>query len=103
MRGNFLISSNETFAEPNIYAEKSSLLLEWLLLVGVGKEQFSIREVANETNVSIGQVQKVFGVLTMNGCLVTVGIRTAKKFTVKKPHLLLKIMSPLRCYLYALQ
>lgn len=90
MKGQLLIGSNTAFAEPNIYADKSSLVLEWLLLVGVAREQFSIREVAAETGISLGQVQKVVGVLTMNGCLQAVGIRTAKKFVVKKPQVLFK-------------
>lgn len=90
MKGKYLIGSNTVLAEPNIYADKSSLVLEWLLLIGVEKEQFSIRELVNDTGISLGQVQKVFGVLTMNGCLQTEGLRTAKKFMIKKPQILLK-------------
>jgi len=91
MKGKFLMAgSNQVFAEPNIYADKSSLVLEWLLLEAVEREQFSVREVVNATGVSLGQVQKVFGVLVMNGFIQTIGLRTAKKFTLKKPQLLLK-------------
>src|ERR1700722_15443977 len=90
MKGRFLIGSNTAFGEPNIYADKSSLVLEWLLFIGIEKEQFSIRELASETDVSLGQVQKVIGVLTMNGCLKAMGIRTSKKFKITKPQILLK-------------
>ena len=90
MKGSYLIGSNTATVEPNIYADKSSLVLEWLLLKGIEKKQFTIREVAANTCISLGQVQKVFGVLTMNGILETEGLRTAKKFMIKRPQLLLK-------------
>lgn len=90
MKKRQLIGSNATFAEPNIYGDKSSLILEWLLLKGIQKKQFSIREIANETGVSLGQVQKVISVLTMNGHLVSEGVRTAKKFVLNKPKIILK-------------
>lgn len=88
MKGRFLMASNAASREPNIYADKSSLVLEWLLLKGVEKDRFSIREVASNIGISVGQVQKVFGVLTMNGCLLIEGLRTAKKFMIKKPQIL---------------
>lgn len=90
MKEKMLIGSHAAFAEPNIYADKSSLVLEWLLLKGVDKDQFSIREIANETGVSLGQVQKVIGVLVRNGCLRSTGLRTAKKFVVYKPKIIMK-------------
>jgi hypothetical protein len=90
MKSQFLLGSNETFKEPNIYADKSSLVLEWLLLIGIEKKQFTVREAARETHISLGQVQKIFSVLAMNGVLQTEGVRTAKKFMVKNPQLLLK-------------
>ena len=85
MKGKFLLSAYEISNEPNIYADKSSLVLEWLLRVGLGREEFSIREVARDLELSVGLVQKVFGVLVMHGHLQAVGLRTAKKFTLKKP------------------
>jgi len=90
MKGQFLKGSYESFTEGNIYADKSSLILEWLLLTGIEREQFSIREVARSRNVSIGLVQKVFKTLVMNGCIQAKGLRTAKKFIVKKPEILLE-------------
>ena len=90
MKEHFLVGSNKAFAEPNIYGDKSSLILEWLLLIGVKKEQFSIREIAGATGISLGQVQKVVGVLTMNGNLEVIGVRTAKRFILKRPQNLLQ-------------
>lgn len=90
MKGQFLASSIATFVEGNIYADKSSLILDWLLKVGIGKDGFSLREVAKEREVSLGLVQRVFGVLVSNGILRTEGIRTAKKFFLKRPKLLIK-------------
>lgn len=90
MKGSFLVSSRKAFVEPNIYADKSSLVLEWLLFNGIEKELFSIREVVSDTGVSLGQVQKIFRTLTMNGCLQAEGLRTAKKFILKRPQILLK-------------
>lgn len=90
MRGRFLVSSSEDPAEGNIYADRSALILEWLLREGVKRHNFSLREVAKEIEVSVGLVQRVFRILVLNGFLETVGIRTAKKFFFKKPKLLLK-------------
>lgn len=90
MKGRFLLSSNEDPAEGNIYADKSALVLDWLLREGVKKEEISLREVAKEAGVSIGLVQRVFGILVLKGLVQTEGIRTAKKFFFKKPKLLLE-------------
>ncbi|NGX41714.1 MAG: hypothetical protein KR126chlam4_01560, partial [Candidatus Anoxychlamydiales bacterium] len=60
MKGSFLISSNSSEIDRNIFANKSSLILHWLLVIGIEKEQFSIREVAKECNLSLGLVQRVF-------------------------------------------
>lgn len=89
MRGHFVVGSFQAFVEPNIYADKSSLVLDWLLQVGIEKQNFSIREVAKDTAVSLGLVQMVFGFLVMHGYLQAEGIRTAKTFSNKKPQLLL--------------
>src|SRR3990167_2588618 len=90
MKGRFLVSSNEGPAEGNIYADKSALILDWLLREGVKRQGFSLREVAKEIKVSVGLVQRVFGVLVLQGLLQTEGIRTAKKFCFKKSKLLLE-------------
>ena len=90
MKGRFLISSNEDSAEGNIYADKSALILDWLLREGIKRQGFSLREVAKEMGVSVGLVQRVFGILVLKGLLQAEGIRTAKKFFFKKPKLLLE-------------
>ena len=51
MKGRFLVSSNEDPAEGNVYADKSSLVLDWLLREGLSIEGFSLREVAKEAGV----------------------------------------------------
>ncbi|MGC1879134.1 MAG: type IV toxin-antitoxin system AbiEi family antitoxin [Rhabdochlamydiaceae bacterium] len=90
MKGRFLVSSNEDPAEGNIYADKSALILDWLLREGLTRQAFSLREVAKEIRVSVGLVQRVFGVLVLKGLLQTKGMRTAKRFFFKKAKFLLK-------------
>jgi hypothetical protein len=90
MKGRFLVSSNEARAEGNIYADKSSLILDWLLREGIKKESFSLRDVAKEAGVSIGLVQRVFTILVWKGLLQVDGVRTAKKFFFRKPKELLE-------------
>lgn len=90
MKGQFLVTSNEVPAEGNIYADKSALILDWLLIKGVKKQGFSLREVSKETGVSVGLVQRVFEILVLKGFLQTKGMRTAKRFFFKKPKILLE-------------
>lgn len=90
MKGKFLISSSETPTQANIYADKSALILDWLLRLGIDKEEFSLREVAKDTGVSLGLVQRAFEVLVLKGFLQIEGVRTSKRFFIKKPGLLLK-------------
>ena len=89
MRGKYLIGSHELIVESNIYADRSSLVLDWILRVGINKKEFSIREVARERKLSVALVQKVFSILVLKGYLKTKGVRTAKKYSLKKPDLLL--------------
>lgn len=90
MKGRFLVSSNEDLAEGNVYADKSSLILDWLLRVGLSRESFSLREVAKEAGVSLGLVQRVFNILVLKGLLQVEGVRTAKRFSFNKPKELLE-------------
>jgi hypothetical protein len=90
MKGRFLMTFNERPIEGNIYADKSALILDWLLRVGLDRKEFSIREVAKDTNVSLGRVQRVVSLLVLVGLLRTEGMRTSKRFSFKKPGLLLK-------------
>lgn len=90
MKGRFLVSSNEDPAEGNVYADKSSLVLDWLLREGLSKESFSIREVVKDAGVSLGLVQRVFNTLVLKGLLQVEGVRTAKRFSFNKPKELLE-------------
>ncbi|CAM0117041.1 type IV toxin-antitoxin system AbiEi family antitoxin [Rhabdochlamydiaceae symbiont of Dictyostelium giganteum] len=90
MKNTFLLKSNESFVEKNIYANRSSIVLEWLLRVGIHKEYFSLREVARETEVSFGLVCQVFNTLALQGFLQIEGQRTSKRFLMKKAEELLR-------------
>lgn len=90
MKGRYLLSSHEDPIEGNIYADKSAIILDWLLREGVIREGFSLREVVKEVGVSIGLVQRVFNILVLKGLLQVKGVRTAKRFFFKKPKQLLE-------------
>jgi Transcriptional regulator, AbiEi antitoxin, Type IV TA system len=90
MAKRFLISSHESLSEHNIYADKSALVLEWLFFIGFERLNFSVREVSRDKEISIGLVQRVFEQLVYQGHLKTTGVRTSKKFSFKKPQLLLE-------------
>lgn len=90
MAGRFLVSSNEKPVEGNIYSDKSAVVLEWLLREGVKSQELSVRNVSKEARVSLGSVQRTFGTLVLKGILQAEGIRTAKKFFLKDPKLLLE-------------
>lgn len=86
MKGRFLISPyNKSLVERNIFANKSSLVLEWILLKGVEYKDFSLRDVAHNTGIGLGSVHRVFESLVLKGYLQTTGLRTKKKFFVKNP------------------
>lgn len=59
MKSRFLTKTNDNRPERNIYADRSALILDWLLREGLGEDGFTLRRVANEANVSIGLVQRV--------------------------------------------
>lgn len=91
MKGRFLIAAtNKPLVERNIYADKSSLVVEWVLLKGIEKEHFSIREVVDATGIGLGSVHRVFETLVFKGYLQTTGIRTNKKFLIKNSYALLQ-------------
>lgn len=90
MVGRFLISSNEKPVEGNIYSDKSAVVLDWLLREGVKRQELSVRNVSKEVGISLGSVQRAFGTLVLKGILQAEGIRTAKKFSLKNPKLLLE-------------
>lgn len=90
MRKKHLKGVFESGSEINIYADKSSLILQWILLEGIKKEFFSIREIFREKGVSIGLVQKVVTYLVQNGYLKVNGIRTSKTYSVLNGKALLR-------------
>lgn len=90
MKGQFLLGLNEQPIEGNVYSDKSSLILDWLLREGITRQALTLRNVAMQTGVSLGLVQRVFEVLVFKGIMQTEGVRTAKKFFLKNPKLLLE-------------
>ncbi|NQW44776.1 MAG: hypothetical protein HQ462_05150 [Deltaproteobacteria bacterium] len=90
MKGQFLIASRTPPTERDIYADKSALVLAWLLRADSVNRDFSLREVAGATGASLGLVQAVLEALVRDGCLVTVGLRTAKRFRLKDSRTILK-------------
>jgi len=90
MKGRFLLNSSESPTERSVYADKSALVLDWLLRKGVSHGDISLRQVAREAGVSVGLVQRIFGILVLKGYLQTTGVRTTKKFCFKKSKLLLE-------------
>lgn len=73
--------------EIDIYSNKSSLILFWLLAHHhqSQKEGFSINELARVSDVSIGQVHKVIKQLEFEGLVKAKGLRTNKIFYLQEP------------------
>ncbi len=92
MKGHFLLGS-KAFVDVNIYGDRSSVVLYWLLSAGIERKEFTLREVARESGVSLGSVQRVFATLVLQGILQTTGIRTAKRFIMKNSSKLLNAWS----------
>lgn len=90
MKGGYLLDKNQKGPEPNIYADKSSLILEWILTQGLDQNYFSLSEIAKSKSLSLGLVQKVLSFLVDKGLLKTEGLRTSKKFQLLKPKRLLE-------------
>ena len=68
MKNQFLIKSNKSFIEGNIYANKSSLILDWILQIGIDKKKFTMIEVARDRDVSVGLVQRAPKILKIVQC-----------------------------------
>lgn len=77
--------------EIDIYSNKSSLILFWLLACRgqIQKDGFSINELSRVTGTSIGLVYKVIKQLEYIGIVISTGLRTNKKFYLKYPDKLL--------------
>lgn len=72
----------------NIFANRSALVLNELLL---RKERgFSIQSLALEANVSVGLAHRVVAELVRDGIVVATGVRTAKKYHLAQPDVLLQ-------------
>ena len=90
MRGAFLKKKSTKRPARDVFANKSAIVLEWLLLRGISRPSFALREVAGENPVSLGLVHGVFEQLIDEGYLSVAGIRTAKTYAVKDPQRLLE-------------
>ncbi len=80
-----------TDIEIDIYSNKSSLILFWLLVnhEKVQKVGFAVNELARLTGTSAGLAHKVIKHLEYIGIITSKGLRTNKKFYLKLPGQLL--------------
>ena len=87
-----ILPLKEVNIEIDIYSNKSSLLLFWLLAQHehMKKEGFSVNEAAREAGISVGLAHKVIRQLEYNGLVVAKGLRTSKKFFLKAPDKILR-------------
>lgn len=77
--------------EVDVYSNKSSMLLFWLLAQAdlMQNEGFSVNEAAREIGTSVGLVHKIVKQLEFDGLIMSKGLRTNKKFYLKKPEKIL--------------
>lgn len=77
--------------EIDIFSNKSSLILFWLLAYHdqIKKDGFSINEIGRITGTSLGLVHKVVKQLEYIGIITSQGLRTNKRFYLKSPGKLL--------------
>lgn len=80
-----VLSINQMGSEIDVYSNKSSIILFWLLVNNkhLKENGFSINELSRVTSLSIGLVHKVIRQLEYNGIIVVKGLRTNKKFFLK--------------------
>lgn len=73
--------------EIDIYSNKSSLILFWLLtnIDQFKNEGFSLNELSRLTGTSTGLVHKIIKQLEYEGIVISKGLRTSKKFFLKSP------------------
>ncbi|MFZ4405625.1 MAG: hypothetical protein ACOYOK_16150, partial [Pseudobdellovibrionaceae bacterium] len=78
-------------SEIDIYRNKSSLILFWLLTwrSHSQKDGFSINELSRHTGTSLGLAYKAIKQLEYIGIITSKGLRTNKKFYLKQPNNLL--------------
>jgi len=89
MKNNFLLPKRKTsqMLSANIFANRSALVLNELLLRE--EKGFSIQSLALEADVSVGLAHRVVVELVQDGIVVATGVRTAKKYHLAKPDVLL--------------
>lgn len=81
----------QRFNEIDLYADKSVLVLEWLLLEGIHTKHFSVRDVLRDRRVSLGLVQNVFDALVKKGYLqIKASTSASLKFVMPHPQALLQ-------------
>lgn len=80
-----VLPNNPIGAEVDVFSNKSSIILFWLLVnhKHLKEDGFSINELSRVTGLSIGLVHKVVRQLEYNGIIVVKGLRTNKKFYLK--------------------
>lgn len=86
-----LVPINSTDVEIDVFSNKSSLVLFWLMThtSSFQNDGFSINELSRDIQISVGQVHKVIKQLEYIGIINSKGLRTNKKFFFKKPNQLL--------------
>ncbi|MCB1114635.1 MAG: hypothetical protein KDK62_07760 [Chlamydiia bacterium] len=90
MKKSIVSKKSKRDPEANIFANKSGLILHWLLTRGIEQKTFKLREIASDCDVSLGLVQKVLTLLIKKGIVKTVGVRTSKQFMLDDPTRLLE-------------
>lgn len=80
-----VLPKNPIGTEVDVFSNKSSLILFWLLVhhKRLKEDGFSLNELSRIAGLSIGLVHKVVLQLEYNGIIVAKGLRTNKKFYLK--------------------
>jgi hypothetical protein len=86
-----ILPTKHTDIEIDIFSNKSSMILFWLLIQHKRAKTsgFSINELSRQTSLSLGLVHKVVKQLEYNGIIVSKGFRTSKVFYLKSSNQLL--------------
>lgn len=89
MKGQFLIKKDPPLIKDNIYTDKSSLVLDWILTLGFDVE-FDLLQISQDRGVGLGLIRKIAKVLLSQGIIETVKRDKSKKYVLKKPRQLLE-------------
>lgn len=86
-----VVSSKIESLEVDVYSNKSSLILFWLLVFHENSKTLgvSINEIARLLDLSLGLVHRVVKQLEYNGIIISKGFRTGKRFYLESPERLL--------------